>query len=89
MTGLYGVLMEQQGKIFLVGLQAMPAGLILWTFVFVVYGSTMALAFWLVRDSFSETRDHWMKHPLAWLGLIFFFVCHVTCMGTRFADIQL
>lgn len=44
-TGLYGVVIEQQGKIFLVGLQTMPTGLLLWAFVFVAYGSTMALAF--------------------------------------------
>ncbi len=29
-TGLYGVILEQQGKIFLAGLAAMPAGLLLW-----------------------------------------------------------
>lgn len=71
-TGLYGVLMEQQGKIFLVGLQSMPAGLLLWAFVFLAYGSTMALAFYLVRDDFTGGRDHWLKYPLAWLGLFFF-----------------
>lgn len=71
-TGLYGILMEQQGKIFLAGLQAMPAGLLLWAFVFVAYGATMALAFWLVRDDFTAARDRWLKYPLAWLGLFFF-----------------
>ncbi len=68
-TGLYGVLMEQQGRIFLVGLQTFPVGLIWWLFVFVAYGSTMALAFWLVRDRFTSTRDHWIKYPLTWGGL--------------------
>jgi hypothetical protein len=69
-TGLYGVVIEQQGKIFLMGLQTMPAGLLLWAFIFIAYGSTMALAFWLVRDDFTTGRDHWLKYPLVWLGLV-------------------
>ncbi len=68
-TGSYGVFIEQQGKIFLEGLQTLPVGAILWVFVFVVYGSTMALAFWLVRDSFTATRDHWVKYALTWIAL--------------------
>lgn len=71
-TGLYGILMEQQGRIFFAGLQAMPAGLLLWLFVFVVYGSTMALAFWLVRGDHASTRGHWSKYIFAWLGLFIF-----------------
>lgn len=68
-TGLYGVVIEQQGTIFWTGLQTLPAGAALWLFVFVVYGSTMALAFWLVRDSFTATRDHWLKYVLSWMEL--------------------
>ncbi|HEY3857838.1 MAG TPA: hypothetical protein VGO67_25925 [Verrucomicrobiae bacterium] len=71
-TGLYGVLIEQQGKIFIAGLQTMPKGAVLWLFIFVVYGSTMALAFFLVRDSFVASRDHWIKFPLAWIALFIF-----------------
>ncbi len=73
-TGLYGVLIEQQGKIFLAGWQTLPTGIILWLFVLVVYGSTMALAFWLVRDAFTATRDHRVKYVLAWLGLFVFSI---------------
>lgn len=68
-TGLYGILIEQQGKIFLAGLSAMPVGLILWAYVALAYGSTMALAFFLVRDSFTAERDTRWKYPLAWLAL--------------------
>ena len=68
-TGLYGVLIEQQGQVFIAGLQAFPLGILMWLFVALAYGSTMALAFFLVRDSFSAERDHWLKYPLAWAGL--------------------
>jgi hypothetical protein len=53
-------------------IQSMPKGAVLWLFVFVVYGSTMALAFFLVRDSFTVSRDHWVKFPLAWNALFVF-----------------
>ena len=65
-TGLYGVVIEQQGQIFLAGLLVMPAGLLLWAFVALAYGSTMALAFFLVKDSFTAQRDTRWKYPLAW-----------------------
>ena len=73
-AGLYGVLIEQQGKIFVAGLSTMPAGLLLWAFVAVAYGSTMALATFLVRDRFDQNRfdaqhiGRW-KLPLTWLLL--------------------
>lgn len=73
-TGLYGFLIEQQGKVFLAGLQSLPVGTILWLFVFTVYGATMALAFWLVREDFTATNDHWTKYIFAWLGLFFFSI---------------
>jgi hypothetical protein len=43
--GLYGVLLEQQGGVFLAGLTTLPLGLVFWLFVFLVYGSTLGLAF--------------------------------------------
>ncbi len=64
-TGLYGVLIEQQGRIFLAGLGTFPLGMVLWLFVAVAYGSTMALAFFLVRDSFTAPCDRWFKYLLA------------------------
>lgn len=69
-TGLYGVLIEQQGKIFLTGLSMMPAGLLLWLFVFTAYGSTMALAVFLVRDDLEATRAPWWRLPLTWALLL-------------------
>lgn len=45
LQGLYGVLLEQLGAVFLAGLFSMPVGLILWAYVFVVYGSIMGIAY--------------------------------------------
>jgi len=45
LQGLYGVLLEQLGAVFLAGLFSMPLGLILWAYVFVVYGSIMGIAY--------------------------------------------
>ena len=68
-TGLYGVLIEQQGKIFIAGHSTMPTGLLLWAFVALAYGSTMALATFLVRNRFDAQRDARRKLPLTWLLL--------------------
>lgn len=43
--GLYGVLVERQGGIFLAGLASLPIGLVLWLFVFLVYGSALGIAY--------------------------------------------
>lgn len=50
----------------------MPAGLILWAFIFIVYSSTMALAFRPVREDFTAERDHWAKYTYASVGLLYF-----------------
>ena len=42
--GAFGVLIEQRGAIFLSGLAVMPFGLVLWTYVFLVYGSVVGIA---------------------------------------------
>jgi hypothetical protein len=80
-TGLYGVLIEQQGKIFLAGLSTLPLGVVLWLFVAVAYGATMALAFFLVRNRFTATNNAWMKYPLAWGGLFFFTIATSSIWG--------
>jgi hypothetical protein len=43
--GLYGVLIERTGGIFLAGLLTMPLGLVLWLYVFLVYGSTIGIPY--------------------------------------------
>jgi hypothetical protein len=69
-TGLYGILIEQQGKIFLAGLAAFPLGIALWLFVAVAYGSTMALAFCLAGARFTALNESKVKYPAAWLLLL-------------------
>lgn len=81
-TGLYGVLIEQNGKIFLAGLSTFPLGIALWLFVVIAYGSTMALAFYLVRDSFVATRDTPIKYLLAWGALFIFSITTSLAWGS-------
>lgn len=82
-TAAYGVLIEQQGAIFLQGIATMPLGLALWAFVALAYGSTMALAYALAGgpevfaplapvSSARANRRFAMrvaKYLLPWLGL--------------------
>lgn len=71
-TALYGVLIEQQGRVFLAGLSTLPAGVLLWLFVALAYGSTMALAWtwagdpWPPKPGAPRRRR---KYPLAWIAL--------------------
>jgi hypothetical protein len=81
-TGFYGVFIEQQGAVFLSGLANFPLGVMWWLFVAVVYGSTMSLAVFLVRDRFTATRKSWIKYPLALAGL-FFYLRHIDCLGSN------
>jgi hypothetical protein len=53
---LFGVLIEQRGAIFMQGLAAMPAGLLLWLYVMVVYGSYPALAYALTEAGFDRRQ---------------------------------
>lgn len=52
LQGLYGVLIEQRGAVFLTGLSGMPLGLIFWLYVFLVYGSAIGLPYLLTKDQF-------------------------------------
>lgn len=77
-TALYGVLIEQQGRVFLAGLSTLPAGVLLWLFVALAYGSTMALAWTWAGDPWPPqpgTPLRRLKYPLAWIAL---FVCSTT-----------
>lgn len=59
--GIYGVVLEQQGAIFIQGLLQMPVGIFFWIYVFVVYGSITGLAYILSGNAF--------KQPSAGIGL--------------------
>lgn len=47
LQGIYGVLLEQKGAILIQGLLQMPTGIVLWLYVFAVYGSMPAIAYLL------------------------------------------
>ncbi len=42
--GAFGLFLEQKGAAFLAGLAVMPAGILIWLYVFVVHGSIIGLA---------------------------------------------
>jgi hypothetical protein len=56
--GVYGVLLEQQGAVFIKGLEAMPLGVVLWLYVFVVYGSAAGLAYLPFERELSPPQAH-------------------------------
>jgi hypothetical protein len=77
----YGVLLEQQGQIFLAGLATMPLGLILWLFVALVYGSTIGIPYSSYGPGWSRndrSGSRW-KYPIALLAL---FLAIVPIGGT-------
>ena len=45
LQGVYGIFVEQQGAVFLQGWRSLPLGLILWLYVFVVYGSAAGIGY--------------------------------------------
>lgn len=62
LMGLYGILAEQLGAVFITGLFAMPAGLLLWTYVFAVYGAFAGLAVLPIEPHLlrpGATRGRW------------------------------
>ncbi len=65
--GVYGVFVEQLGAVFLQGLRALPFGVLLWGYVFIVYGSAMGLAYLPVerRLAASSPRSGPQRLPLA------------------------
>lgn len=65
--GLYGILLEQEGIIFRQGLAAMPWGLVLWAYVFLVYGSAIGLAYLPFERSYAGEgrRRGWARLPVA------------------------
>lgn len=71
LQGIYGVLLEQKGAIFIQGLLQMPAGIVLWLYVFAVYGSIAAIAY-LLSGGMSETgeKPSLLKYVLILLSLL-------------------
>lgn len=64
--GLYGVLLEQRGAVFLQGLMTMPLGLLFWAYVFIAYGFTMGSVYALFEGKLLQGQSNsWTKYPLA------------------------
>lgn len=71
--GLFGVLIEQQGAIFIQGLLAFPLGILFWTYVFIAYSAPLAVSFMLTEKDLTQSeKDRWYKYPLTLiiLGII-------------------
>jgi hypothetical protein len=72
LQGLYGVVVEQDGAILLLGISQFPLGMVFWVYVFLVYGSTMALAFLPFRASFPNQKSSLWKYPALLLLMVLF-----------------
>lgn len=70
--GVYGILLEQNGAILLAGLRAMPLGLRLRLYVFVVDGAAAGLAYLPFESRLAAPRatDSRWKFPAALLALL-------------------
>lgn len=70
--GLFGVLIEQRGGILIAGLFSMPLGLVLWLYVFLVYGSAMGVAAILagIPERTQPRSDRWWKYVLVWTAVL-------------------
>lgn len=68
--GLFGVLLEQRGAVFIQGLMTMPLGLIFWAYVFIAYGFTMGAAYTLFEGKLPQGQSNsWIKYPLALIAI--------------------
>jgi hypothetical protein len=69
--GIFGVLVEQDGLVFQQGLAALPAGLLLWAYVFVVYGPCVGIPLALSEKELAHQgqRRGWLRWPLVLAGL--------------------
>ena len=65
--GVYGILLEQQGAVLRQGLASLPWGVMLWAYVFLVYGSAIGLAYLpFERNYAAEARPRaWTRLPIA------------------------
>lgn len=84
LQGIYGVLLEQKGAVFIQGLMSMPVGIIFWAYVFVVYGSIPALAFVLANYKKNEelqNKNKFKKYLLTLVCLLLFSTISMIAWG--------
>lgn len=65
--GIYGVLLEQQGAVLRQGLASLPWGVVMWAYVFLVYGSAVGLAYLPFERAYAseDRRRGWTRLPAA------------------------
>ncbi|MBC8159742.1 MAG: hypothetical protein H7Z42_00865 [Roseiflexaceae bacterium] len=70
--GLFGILIEQRGGILIAGLLSLPLGIVLWLYVFLVYGSAMGLAAILagIPEHAQARAGSWWKYVLVWIAVL-------------------
>jgi hypothetical protein len=65
--GVYGILLEQQGAVLRQGLASLPWGVILWAYVFLVYGSAIGMAYLPFERTYAADPRirSWIRLPIA------------------------
>jgi hypothetical protein len=70
LTGLYGIVVEQNAAVLIAGLNALPLGLFLWLYVLVTYGGVMAAGFLPFREVWPGQRKSLLQIPAAWVAIV-------------------
>jgi hypothetical protein len=70
--GVYGILIEQQGAVLRQGLASLPWGVVLWAYVFLVYGSAIGLAHLPFERAYAadDRRRGWLRLPMALIAML-------------------
>lgn len=88
--GLYGVLAEGNGAIFMQGLVTLPLGIFLWLFVFFAYAPAVGTAYLLTENQFKQSmnpqRNPWIKYSLAIILLFLISYGIIFTWGTFLFD---
>jgi hypothetical protein len=82
---VYGVFVEQLGSVFLAGLATFPLGILLWLYVFVIYGSIAASPF-VIADDNVKKHHVWRDYFFA---LVLLFALGLTISAIWGSVIQL
>lgn len=79
--GLFGIMIEQQGQVFIKGLTAMPLGLLMWIYVFLAYAPIMGLSYIFMEKQFIQKNksNRFLKYfaaiiILAIINISFFLI---------------
>lgn len=89
--GLYGILLENRGAVFLQGLTSMPLGILMWTYVFAIYGSISAIAYTFVEQEIDKNNksDKWFKYPVSLISIMVVTIMFFIIWGVIFKYIAI